>query len=115
MRMEMTSTLFEGTVRHDVPGRPGSSAEGGFPVRGHPSRPASRLQGPTGLEFRDAAVSELESVRSVCEEVKRAMMAGEEGLSTIAQQARLKRKNQLGYLGHLVHNMKKLVWGMKEV
>lgn len=114
--------------RDDVPDRPGSSPEGDLSIhrssvaswfRGRPGRPAFRFMAfkappaSNSVTEQQVAVNELESVRSVCEEIERAMPVGEGGPSIIAEQAIIsltEAKKQSGYLEHLVHDMKKLVW-----
>lgn len=64
-----------------------------------------------------AAVSETDLVRSICEDVERAMMAGE-GCHTehasVMEKADIislaEAKRRTGYLEHLVYDIKKLVW-----
>lgn len=65
----------------------------------------------------NVTVSEIDSVRSICEEIERAVMAGEghhvESMSIIEEQdiiSLAEAKKRTGYLEHLVYDIKKLVW-----
>ncbi|KAI9932201.1 hypothetical protein ASPWEDRAFT_132536 [Aspergillus wentii DTO 134E9] len=65
----------------------------------------------------NATVSEADWVRSICEEIERAMMAGEgrhvERLSVIEETDIISledAKKRTGYLEHLVYDLKKMVW-----
>lgn len=64
-----------------------------------------------------ASVSELAVVRSVCEDIERAMTAGEGrhvGGTSVIEQADVislaEARRRTGYLEHLVYDIKKLVW-----
>jgi len=71
----------------------------------------------TGKSQNSANVSEIEAVRSICEEIERAMMAVKgrhpEKMSVIEDQdiiSLAEAKKRTGYLEHLVYDIKKLVW-----
>lgn len=63
------------------------------------------------------AVSEIDFVRSICEDVERAMLAGERGQGerhSVTEESDIislvEAKRRTGYLEHLVYDIKKLVW-----
>lgn len=73
----------------------------------------------TNLSMGGASVSEIAAVRSVCQEIERALKSGDQGgededAQSVVEQSEIislaEAKKRTGYLEQLVYDVKKLVW-----